>query len=67
MTKLTIFQFMNTALVTMLVNANLNDFSTGETDLTLNGLLFNGDYSDISKSWHVYIGTALLLSEFSST
>jgi hypothetical protein len=64
MTKLTIFQFMNTALVTMLVNANLNDFSTGEADLTLNGLLFNGDYSDISKSWHVYIGTALLLSEF---
>jgi hypothetical protein len=62
MTKLTIFQFMNTALVTMLVNANLNDFSTGETDLTLNGLLFNGDYSDISKSWHVYIGTALLLT-----
>ncbi len=66
MTKLTIFQFMNTALVTMLVNANLNDFSTGETDLTLNGLLFNGDYSDISKSWHVYIGTALLLSESTS-
>lgn len=66
MSKLTIFSFLNTAMVTIIVNANLNDFSTGEIDLTLNGMLFNGDYSDFSKAWHVYIGTALLLSKFTT-
>ena len=62
MTKLTIFQFLNTALVTMLVNANLNDFDTGETDPTIGGVIFNGDYSDFTKGWHLQIGTALLLT-----
>jgi len=62
MTKLTVFQFLNTALVTMLVNANLNDFNTGDNDYTLGGLLFNGDYSDFTKGWHLQIGTALLLT-----
>ena len=61
-TKLTIFQFLNTALVTMLVNANLNDFDTGDSDPTLGGLVFNGDYSDFTKGWHLQIGTALLLT-----
>jgi hypothetical protein len=46
----------------MLVNANLNDFDTGSADPTLGGLVFNGDYSDFSKAWHLQIGTALLLT-----
>lgn len=62
MTKLTLFQFLNTALVTMLVNANLDDFDTGNSDYSLGGMLFNGDYKDFSKGWHLNIGTALLLT-----
>merc|ERR1719316_869415 len=48
MIKVFVAQFLNTALVTLLSNANL--------------LFFSGDYGDFSRNWYAAVGASLILT-----
>jgi hypothetical protein len=64
--KLFIVQLINTAIVTLIVNGNLESFQLGGgtagVDFTFGGNIFSGDHSDFNKSWYTSVGSALLLT-----
>ena len=62
--KIFLAQFINTAVLLVLINANLDYFKDptvpGQTDQS--GLLFSGKYSDFDVSWYQDVGIALMLT-----
>lgn len=68
--KIFLAQFINTAILLVLINANLNFFissddssSTIGTEDTGQGLaLFSGKYADFSVAWYNDVGVALMLT-----
>lgn len=51
-------QFLNTAFVTLMVNAKL----PGDLRSPLPGLLFNGDYDDFSSHWYSGVGFSVMFT-----
>lgn len=64
--KLFIVQLINTALVVLIVNGNLETYNIGGSsvgfDLTFGGTLFSGDHSDFNKSWFTTVGTSIIIT-----
>ena len=64
--KLFIVQLINTALVVLIVNGNLESFGSESVgtafDFTLSGTIFSGDHPDFNKSWFTTVGTSLCVT-----
>ena len=69
--KIFLAQFINTAVLLILINANLEYFSaTGGTAVQEEGekgLLFSGKYSDFDVAWYQDVGIALMLTMMINT
>ncbi|KAH9129907.1 hypothetical protein AeMF1_000070 [Aphanomyces euteiches] len=61
--KIFIAQFFNTALIVLLLNANMDDVMSDGAGATIAGFkLFSGKYSDFSVNWYNDIGISLMLT-----
>ena len=67
-TKLTIVQIINTGMVTLIVNANL-DYLAGHASAnatsvlgTVNSLFFTGEFHDFNQDWYLGVGVTLLFN-----
>jgi hypothetical protein len=64
-TKVFLAQFCNTAILLVIINANLNYFFD---DSTANGIglgslsIFSGKYADFSPAWYADVGVSLMLT-----
>mmetsp|Transcript_42702 Transcript_42702/g.69231 ORF Transcript_42702/g.69231 Transcript_42702/m.69231 type:complete len:1014 (+) Transcript_42702:110-3151(+) len=63
--KLTATMFLNTALITIIINGKIAAAS-GEEKVANNSLLFNGAYSDFESTWYRFVGTSIVISVVSS-
>ncbi|RHY90031.1 hypothetical protein DYB35_001248 [Aphanomyces astaci] len=63
-TKIFIAQFFNTALIVLLLNANMDDvMDKSGAGASVNGVkIFSGKYSDFSVSWYNDVGISLMLT-----
>ncbi|RHY34758.1 hypothetical protein DYB32_000693 [Aphanomyces invadans] len=62
-TKIFIAQFFNTALIVLLLNANMDDVMDNSAGASINGIkIFTGKYSDFSVSWYNDVGISLMLT-----
>ena len=57
--KLFVMQVINTAILTLSVNANLRDFDVRMPDAIP---IFSGSFTDFHPAWFVSVGTALMLT-----
>lgn len=64
MKKIFLAQFINTAILLVLINANLNYFKTSADSKKEagNSLLFNGRHDDFDVAWYNDVGIALMLT-----
>ncbi|GMH66371.1 hypothetical protein TrLO_g3255 [Triparma laevis f. longispina] len=63
--KMTLSQFLNTAMIALLVNAKLSD--DHKKDLGLDSVLgelglLDGEHSDFTRRWYIAVGSALTLT-----
>lgn len=67
-TKVFLAQFCNTALLMVVINANLNYFFDNSTGFSLSSLpILNGKYSDFTPAWYNDVGVALMLTMIINT
>ncbi len=68
MTKLFIASFVNTALITLLINMNLDIFETNDTSSFFHYFsyfhltFFDGKFSDFSSDWYFKVGSGVCLT-----
>lgn len=61
-TKLFIVQLINTAVILLIVNGNLNSMGVSDPTVTVGGLIFVGDHDDFNSNWYVTVGSSLVLT-----
>ena len=61
-TKLFIVQLINTAVILLIVNGNLNAMGVTDQTITVGGLIFVGDHDDFNSNWYVVVGSSLVLT-----
>jgi hypothetical protein len=62
-TKVFMAQFCNTAILMVVINANLDYFVEDNQPISLSSFqIFNGKYSDFSPEWYSDVGVALMLT-----
>lgn len=65
--KMWVLQFFNTAIILLIVKNNLAGNGLIKTALStvgLNGLFFNGDYSDFTPEWYDVVGITIFTTAF---
>lgn len=61
MTRTFVALFINTALITLIVNAKIDE------DLyDIEGILFQGDFEDFTRDWYVKVGSTFTITLFLS-
>ncbi|GLD95046.1 hypothetical protein PINS_up003671 [Pythium insidiosum] len=67
-TKVFLAQFFNTALLLIIINANLDYFFDSPESISLDSFpILNGKYSDFSPSWYMDVGVSLILTMIINT
>ncbi|KAJ0404203.1 hypothetical protein P43SY_002046 [Pythium insidiosum] len=67
-TKVFLAQFFNTALLLIIINANLDYFFDDPEALSLDSFpILNGKYSDFSPGWYMDVGVSLILTMIINT
>ncbi|KAF1331981.1 Methyltransferase, partial [Globisporangium splendens] len=61
-TKVFLAQFCNTALLMVVINANLNYFVDDQSIALSSFAILNGKYSDFTPAWYNDVGVALMLT-----
>lgn len=59
--------FVNTGVLILVINGNLNStfFGASFTHIPVVGnYIFNGDYSDYTRKWFIYVGTSVIIIMF---
>jgi hypothetical protein len=55
-------QLINTAVILLIVNGNLNSMGVTDPTITIGGLIFVGDHDDFNSNWYVTVGASLVLT-----
>lgn len=66
MMKFFVAVFINTALITLVVNADFRDLEFTKK-LAFKEYLFNGDYKDFDRDWYLNVGSTFVIMMFIST
>lgn len=66
MIKVFVAIFINTAIITLIVNADFRDLEFTK-DLAFRKYLFNGDYDDFDRTWYLKVGSTFVIMMFMST
>jgi hypothetical protein len=57
-------QFLNSAVSTIIANANLPFLAHALDGTTAGGLFFQGIYTDLTPNWYKVVGRSLVISQF---
>lgn len=57
-------QFLNSALSTIIANAHLPFLADAMNGTVLDGLFFQGIFTDLTPNWYKLVGRSLLVSQF---